>query len=86
VEVATVNAFPNPASEHFFVELQLKSPTMLNMTMMDMRGTAVYAAKFDTLPQGNFVEKINTGSLAPGHYLLNIQTESGSTFQKIVID
>ncbi len=86
VEIEAVAAFPNPADEYFFVELQLNSSTMLRMRMVDLNGKTVHAAKYDALPQGSFIEKINTGSLVPGHYLLNIQTDSGSIFQKIVIE
>lgn len=73
----SVNVYPNPASEQFYVQ----APVGANIDLMDMNGRIIQSAK------GNGTEAVfNTATLASGVYLLRVTDASGVHLEKLLID
>ena len=83
-EDTEINVYPNPASSFVNVEVISDKAQQFNASMVDMMGKTVYVDQFNH-DGGTGMYKINVNNLAKGVYFLHLNSENGSTVQKIVI-
>src|SRR5690606_28519631 len=75
--------FPNPTTEILNVSLTMKMSESVNFTVINSIGQEVMNVT-ETLSEGNQQTRLNVSNLAAGVYILNINTEGGSTQRKFV--
>ncbi len=76
--VNKVTVYPNPSNDRISV---ISNHEILNVTIVDIRGTVVYAADFDKVNSTS----IETSDLNGGLYYLQTQTTAGTTTERIVV-
>ena len=87
-EVATVashNAFPNPTSGTFDLTYTLSQSGELNIIVRDITGKLVMSKNEGSLAIGAHKTKLDLSSLAEGVYTYELNTNSTTTFGKIVL-
>jgi len=77
-EINSFNIFPNPSNGTFTIATK-ENDYFLNIT--DVRGLQVYQSAFK-----NQKQEIDLSKQPNGIYFLNIQTEKGTTVQKLIIN
>jgi hypothetical protein len=73
-----INIYPNPASTSSTLILQLESPTNLVLTVMDMKGLAVYQHDLGLLLPGENQIELDLTGFPPGLYRCRL-SEKGAT-------
>lgn len=79
-----INVYPNPATSFVNVEVISDEAQHFKASMVDMMGKTVYVDQFNH-DAGTGMYKINVNNLAKGVYFLHLNSENGSTVQKVVI-
>jgi large repetitive protein len=69
---------PNPAKDVLYVNYELNAATTVHLSVIDMTGQKVADIVNSNEPAGLQKHQVLVGSLAPGIYLLNFMTDSGS--------
>lgn len=78
--------FPNPASEQFFIELQLpESVDDVQITLVNMLGETVYASEKD-LGAGLQHEVVQLGGIPPAIYIVQIISQQFNISRNIIIN
>lgn len=83
MDLSGLNLFPNPTTEILNVSLTMKMSESVNFTVINSIGQEVMNVT-ETLSEGNQQTTLNVSNLAAGVYILNINTEGGSTQRKFV--
>ena len=79
---ATLDVFPNPASEQLFIQANLLESESVNLSLVNLIGQAVWTANTN----GTAIQQIiEVADLAAGTYLLRLETAKGSAVRKVVI-
>jgi len=79
---ATLDVFPNPASEQLFIQANLLENESVNLSLVNLIGEAVWTANTN----GTAIQQIiEVADLAAGTYLLRLETAKGSAVRKVVI-
>jgi hypothetical protein len=81
--VADFSVYPNPSSGVINASLHLVTASDVTMTIVDMTGNEVYESNDQSVKDQT--KTINLGSIAPGIYIVNVKTASGSVNQRIAI-
>jgi hypothetical protein len=79
------NMFPNPATDIVTLQMDLKKPQQVNITLLSIDGkkqTVNYTGK---LQAGNQAINLNTTQLSSGVYLVSIQTPEGRLVKRLNI-
>jgi hypothetical protein len=76
--VFEVSIFPNPFSDYLTINLERNSGTA-DILLYDVMGRIVFTQKFSGI-----TAHLNTSSLAPGIYFLNIRESDGFCMKKVV--
>lgn len=76
--------FPNPATDHAIVSLNMDNAAEVNISMTDALGRVVYNTT-QSLTNGRHDLAINTSSFAAGTYNVTIKTEKGSLTERLAI-
>jgi hypothetical protein len=79
----SIFAYPNPADERLFVQLESPASTRVSLSLVNLLGTTVFTA--ETLLTGNGAFVIPVGNLGSGVYLLVARDGSASRTMKIII-
>ncbi len=80
-----VVAFPNPFDESLNLEIDLAKAEKVQVQLMDTYGKPIKILLDESLPFGKSRKAFNLeNQLAAGTYLIRVQTESGSTFKKVI--
>lgn len=83
MDLSGLNLFPNPTNDVLNVSLTMKMSESVNFTVINSIGQEVMNVT-ETLSEGNQQTTLNVSNLAAGVYILNINTEGGSTQRKFV--
>jgi len=75
--------YPNPVVNQLSIDLQLEQSSTVDFSIVNLLGQQINTVSKD-LAQGQNKITLNTESLAPGVYFLNITTGSGAIQQKFV--
>lgn len=84
-EIQNLSVYPNPATTELNIELVQDLGNEVNLTIVDLAGRVVYA---ETISNTGQTEVINLESLniSTGSYILNINSESHSIAQSLIIE
>ncbi len=78
-----ISISPNPSNGLFKLSIETPAQENFNMTVRDAQGRSVYTANFDV--NGTYRNDLDFTSFAKGVYYMQIQTETGSTVEKLII-
>jgi len=82
----TVNCYPNPASKQVNIEFLLEKSSSITIEITNVNGNLVQVLeKNQFFAKGKHQIGLNIGSIAPGFYLMKIQTEQGNIVKKLLI-
>ncbi|MBX7201722.1 MAG: choice-of-anchor J domain-containing protein [Bacteroidia bacterium] len=76
----TIQIHPNPATYQLFISSSLPKKSVI--AVIDVTGQIVL--KYERIPQGNLPSAIDISSLAPGTYLLRVQSGNNSEVLKFI--
>jgi hypothetical protein len=85
IDPASLNVFPNPATDALNISFDLKNNSNARVEMIDVTGRMVSSSDFGKLNKGTYNEKINIDNLTPGMYMLKIITGENQISKKVVI-
>ncbi len=80
-----IQIYPNPASDKFFIDISLKQPMDIQVSIMDLLGQVMLDEEVH-LNIGNNTREIKLQNLSNGIYLVKLQNGSEQYVSKIVID
>jgi hypothetical protein len=78
-----ISISPNPSNGLFKLSIETPAQENFNMTVRDAQGRSVYTANFDV--NGTYRNDLDFTSFAKGVYYMQIQTETGTTVEKLII-
>jgi hypothetical protein len=82
----TLNCYPNPASKQVNIEFLLEKSSSITIEITNVNGNLVQVLeKNHFFTKGKHQIGLNIGSIAPGFYLMKIQTEQGNIVKKLLI-
>ena len=79
------NVFPNPASTHTTVAFEMVNPSDVTIEIVDMQGRVVQSADYQSVPSGQFEERIELGDIRSGNYLIRVRSGNGNTARQIMV-
>lgn len=82
---ATLQVYPNPATEQAFVSFVLKKASSLKISIWDIRGKYIKTLSHDFYHSGTHTLPISLNSISPGIYFIKMQSENNLDVQKILI-
>jgi hypothetical protein len=82
--INNLNVYPNPATDVLNVSFTLMSPSA-SATLTDMAGRNIVTIAEEQMKNGANELTISTANIAPGMYLLHLQTTDASIVRKVVI-
>ncbi|WP_118972759.1 T9SS-dependent choice-of-anchor J family protein [Taibaiella koreensis] len=82
VKEGSTRIYPNPTTDAFTVELDMIKASKVSFTIFNALGQSVGQASVKDLTSGVSKTTIDTRSLAPGMYYLNVNTDAGNLQQK----
>jgi hypothetical protein len=85
-DIHGVNVYPNPATDHVYVDLSLSNSEKVQVSVVNLLGQQVYSNNYGTLNNGAQSLKINTGNLNSGIYFVSIQAGDNKVTRKIVVE
>ena len=81
-----MSAYPNPASDVLRVNYSLPAVSEVNMTITSLDGRVVRAENLGTQQAGSNTTTVNVADLSAGVYLVTLQTGTGMTTRRIVVE
>lgn len=84
-EIQNLSLYPNPATSELNIELNKDLGNEVNISIIDLTGKVIYNNVFSNTGQ---IERINleTLNVATGSYILNINSDSHSITQSLIIE
>ncbi|MBO4489302.1 MAG: C10 family peptidase [Bacteroidales bacterium] len=82
--IEDLSVYPNPATDYLFVKFNVAEPTLITCKLMDATGKVLSMENMDAF-SGENTHSIQTSSLATGFYLLEIDTPTGKTIRKVMV-
>ncbi len=79
------NMFPNPATDMVTLQMDLKKPQQVNITVLSIDGKKQRVNYTGKLQAGNQAINLNTTQLSSGVYLVSIQTPEGRLVKRLNI-
>jgi serine protease AprX len=85
-QLENVLIYPNPAKSDVNISYKIITPSLVNITMFDFSGKAVYRqdSKVD-FPAGVYQKQLSTDKLVSGTYMLVIETKDYRETKKLII-
>ncbi len=82
-----VNVFgvsPNPASDRVTIQVQLSLAADVNLSLIDLFGRKILQSRYPNLQAGAHQLEVSLpNDMAPGTYIVNVQTAKGATTAKL---
>jgi hypothetical protein len=82
--ISDVSIFPNPATENFTIELNVKKASPINFKLVDLTGKLIKEITASEV-FGNYKTSISITDIAKGSYFLKISSDDGLEVKKIMI-
>ena len=79
-----VTLYPNPVENTLNISLETASAAAASLSFTNILGQQVGQTSYVQFHQGNNMQTLNTATLAPGVYFLNIHTADGSLQRKFI--
>ena len=83
---ASLSVYPNPASGIINVDFALADNKNTTITLTDLTGRVVNFANCDNMGAGKHTVTFPTSALAPGMYMVRLQSNDGCATVKVVIE
>jgi hypothetical protein len=83
--LASVQIYPNPASENTNISITLENEALVEMRMLDISGKVMLAKNFGSLV-GTLTETLNTSNLSSGIYLVELSIGGNKVTKRLVIE
>jgi len=80
----TLDVYPNPASGHFTLELQLSSVQNVELRALDLLGREIFTQRLEP-GAGTTRMNVDASGWAKGMYLLQLHSAQGTTAKRVVI-
>lgn len=85
-QIENILIYPNPAKTEINISYKITSPSMVNISILDLSGKAVYQQKSnENFPLGTYQKRIKTDRLTSGTYMMIIETKDYRESKKIII-
>ncbi len=84
-DVNGVNVYPNPADNHFNIQLNLNKPGTVSMQLLTLSGKTVAPLINEKMKAGPVLKTFSTETFAPGLYLLVTTVNGNSSYRKVDI-
>ncbi len=81
---ADFSVFPNPSNGHFNINVTFDASQQATINIIDTAGKNVFQQHFS--PTLHLKEQLNLSQLASGIYFLEIQTNEGKAFKKVILN
>ncbi len=81
-----LNVYPNPATDNTTIIYTLTSETSVVISVYDITGKVISTENKGSLSQGRHFASINTSTLAKGFYTVTVQTNSGRSTSKLIVE
>ena len=82
-ETAAFSVYPNPSNGLFTLNIETLERENFDMAVRDAQGRTVYTANFNV--NGTYRDELDFTSFASGVYYMQIQTETESRIEKLII-
>ena len=83
-DLGSLSVYPNPSTDHFFVEIALPQPQTVKLQLIDGMGKVVKEITAEAVHE-KYVNTMNTFDLTKGIYFLKVQTGDAFETRKISI-
>ena len=83
---SSVKIYPNPASDHALVALQLTENQDVLIEVVDMMGQIVYSNTELNVEKGRTVHHVNTAELSSGMYTLKLSAGSSVASKRLMVN
>ncbi|MFZ6052310.1 FG-GAP-like repeat-containing protein [Halocola ammonii] len=83
--VASLNVFPNPASDVIKLSMELSKNTPLTVSLLDQLGQQIETRELNDLRTGSNEVEMDVSDLSGGVYFLQIESEGRVATRKIVV-
>ena len=83
--VSTFTVFPNPATDHVSINLELKGTSNIVIDIIDITGKQVAIISSER-QSGVFTKQFSTAALPNGNYMVRLQVEGKTASQKLVVN
>jgi hypothetical protein len=81
----SMELYPNPANNQVTVSYENKTNGVVNFTLVNVYGQAVYTRSLNDFGAGAYNLLINTSDLAAGIYFMNMEVEGSSLSKRLVV-
>lgn len=81
---SNLNAFPNPASEQLYLELNSEAPATFTIRILDITGKEVQSSQNTVAGGRQIVQVKNFSELANGVYFITVSNANGTATTKVV--
>ncbi len=79
------DAYPNPTNDQLTISYDLAKSAAIQIEIYSLTGQVIQQIDKNTLPAGQYQERISTKNLATGTYFYGIRTDSGRLMQKFSV-
>lgn len=83
--INSLSIYPNPASNHNMIAMDLNETTNMSIDVVDMTGRQVAIICNEKIKQGTFTKHFNTEALANGTYTIRINANGKSANRKLYV-
>jgi hypothetical protein len=83
--ISQADVYPNPATDHTSIAFKLESAANVNMQVVDGLGRVVYNVADRKLTPGSHNFEIQTGSYAPGLYIIKVNADGASISKRFSV-
>lgn len=85
-QIENILIYPNPAKTEVNISYKVTSPSLANITILDLSGKTVYQQKSnEEFPVGTYQKRIQIDRLSQGTYIIVIETTGYRESKKIII-
>lgn len=85
-QLENILVYPNPAKTEVNISYRVTSPSLVNITIIDLSGKTVYKQKSnEKFPVGTYQKRILTDKLTSGTYIMVIETTDYRETKKLII-
>lgn len=83
-ELTDVNVYPNPATNNVNVAISVPAEQKVTFQIVDMAGRIIQSESMNVA--GEYTYSTNISNLATGIYMMRVQTESGKSIHKFIVE
>lgn len=82
---ASIALLPNPATDRATLRVALDKPSQVEVRIVDRLGRVALVRELGPQSAGTIEERLDLGSLPPGHYVVSVETAEGRSTTPLLI-